>query len=118
MRERLGEFYDQTGKCTHLFTAQFQCYGKTDEGSNVLLLLEIQLEDKWVADHNWIHRSKQMKLLELERGDIVEFEAVVGKYPRQGESFSRAEDCKWDYSLEHVKEMRIVRKRGEASDRL
>lgn len=116
MRERLGDYYDPSGQESHCFTAQFQCYGKTDEGSNVVLLLEIRLGDKWTADHVWVHRSKQMKRMELERGDIVEFSAVVGKYPRQGVSFERAEDAQYDFSLEHVKEMRIVRKRGADSD--
>lgn len=113
MRERLGDLYDPAGKQAHCFTAQFHCFGRTDEGSNVALLVAVYLgTEKWISDHVWIHRTKQMKRLELEKGDIIEFEAVVGKYPRKGESFSRAEDAVWDFSLEHVREMRIYRKRG------
>src|SRR5258708_11173567 len=110
MRERLGELYDPGGKEAYCFTAQFQTFGKTDEGSNVALLIAIYLgNERWVADHVWIHRSKQLKLLEPEKGDILEFEAVVGRYPRS-ESFSRAEDCVWDYGLEHIREIHILRK--------
>jgi len=111
MRERLGDLYDPSGRQAHCFTAQFQCFGKTDEGTNVALLVEIYLgTERWLSDHVWVHRSKQMKLLEPERGDILEFEAVVGKYPRS-ESFSRAEDCQYDFSLEKIREIRILRKR-------
>lgn len=108
MRERLGELYDPSGSEAHCFTARFQCFGKTDEGSNVALLCEIHMGDKWVADHVWIHRSKQLKQLAPERGELVVFEAVVGKYPRQGESFTREEDAKYDFSLEHVREFRVL----------
>ena len=118
MRERLGELYDPAGKEAHCFTAQFHCFGKTDEGSNVALLIAIYLgTERWCADHLWIHRSKQMKQLELEKGDIIKFSAVVGKYPRQGESFSRAEDAEWDFCLNKVRKMRIYRKRGTANGR-
>src|SRR5690242_12286303 len=112
MRERLGDFYDPAGKESHCFTAIFQCFGRTDEGSNVLLLLDVRRSGKFAADHIWIHRSKQIKRLELEKGDLVEFEAVVGKYPRKGESFTHGKDAVWDFSLEHVREMRITRKKG------
>lgn len=118
MRERLGDLYDPSGQQAHCFTAQFQCYGKTDEGSNVALLVAIYLgTEKWVADHAWIHRSKQMKYLELERGDIIEFDAVVGKYLRQGKSFSRVEDAEFEFCLKHVRQMRIYRKRGTVNGR-
>jgi len=114
MRERLGDFYDPAGKESHCFTAQFQCFGKTDEGSNVVLLLNVQHEGKFACDHMWIHRSKQMKLLEPERGDMIEFQAVVGKYPRS-ESFSRAEDCVYDFSLEKIKDIRLLNKREKGT---
>lgn len=113
MRERLGDYYDPSGRQTHYFTAQFQCFGKTDEGSNVALLVSVFKDGRWVCDHAWIHRSKQMKRLELEKGDIIEFQAVVGKYPRQGETIIRAEERTWDFSLEHICEMRILRKRSD-----
>ena len=116
MRERLGDYYDPSGQESHCFTAQFQCFSKTEDQSNVALLLLVQLDGKFVADHVWIHRSKQLKNLLPERGDILAFEAVVGKYPRKGESFSRAEDAQYDFSLEHVKEIRILNKRGEISE--
>jgi hypothetical protein len=113
MRERLGDFYDPSGKESHCFTARFQCFGKTDEGSNVALLLSIQHNGKFAADHVWIHRSKQLKQLAPEKGDIIAFEAVVGKYPRS-ESFSRGEDAKYDFSLEKIREIRLIRKQGKA----
>lgn len=118
MRERLGDLYDPAGQQTHIFTAQFHCFGRTDEGSNVALLVAVYLGcEKWLSDHVWIHRSKQLKLLMPDKGDILEFEAVVGRYPRS-ESFSRAEDCQWDFSLEHIRDIRILRKRvnGSASE--
>lgn len=116
MRERLGDLFDPAGKCAHVFTAVFQCYGKTAEGSNVICLMDIRLGQNALTDHLWIHRSKQMKQLELEFGDWIAFSAVVGKYPRQGESFSRGEDAVYDYSLEHIREMRIIRKGKKESE--
>lgn len=113
MRERLGDLYDPSGKQAYCFTAQFQCFGKTDEGSNVALLVAVYLgTGRWVADHVWIHRSKQMKRLELEKGDIIAFEAVVNKYLRQGISFSRPEDAVYDFGLDHIRAMRVHQKRG------
>jgi hypothetical protein len=116
MRERLGDLYDPSGQESHCFTAQFQCFSKTEDGSNVALLLLIQRKGQFVADHVWIHRSKQLKQLCPERGDILAFEAVVGKYPRKGESFSRGEDAVYDFSLEKIREIRIVNKRGTISE--
>lgn len=113
MRERLGDLYDPAGQAAHTFTAQFQCFGKTDEGSNVALLVAVYLGcEKWLSDHVWIHRSKQLKLLEPDKGDILEFEAVVSRYPRQGKSFTRADEIEYDFCLDKIKEMKIVQRRN------
>lgn len=105
MRERLGRYFGQT----HCFIARFQSYAKTNEGSNVGCLYNVKLDGREVADHVWIHRSGKMKDLELQHGDIVEFEARVGRYAR-GEPMQHVSEVQYEYNLEKIKEMRVVRR--------
>jgi len=108
MRERLALYFGQT-QC---FTAQFQCYGRTAEGSNVVLLVRVQIEDRWVCDHLWIHRSKMLKNLALEKGDIVEFMARVGRYARN-EPIQHVSEIQWDYNLEKIHAVNVIQRRYE-----
>lgn len=108
MRERLAQHYQET----HIFTAQFRSYGKTTDGSNMACLGNINLVGLgWVADHIWVHRSKHMKQLALIAGDMVQFEARIGRYVR-GTARPHFVESEYDYNLEKVREF-IVLKRVE-----
>ncbi len=108
MRERLGVHYGEI----HCFTAVFQLFSRTAEGSNVACLMNVRLYDRQVADHVWVHRSKVMKRLGLQYGDIVEFEARVGRYTR-GEPLNHVSEIEFEYTLEKLRDMRVIRRRAE-----
>lgn len=108
MRERLSNYYQQT--C--IVTARFSHYSKTDSGSNVVCLNNLVICDKWVADHVWIHRSKQIKLLELRAGDVVQFEGRVCRYLRNIFVIDRT-DLSMDYGLEKIREFKVMERRNE-----
>lgn len=108
MRERLAQYYRET----HIFTARFQCYGKTDNGSNVACFDHIRICTQWVADHIWIHRSQHMKKLDLQTGDMVEFEARVGRYVH-GTPRPHMKQVQYDYNLEKVSDLKVIRRHGE-----
>lgn len=105
MRERLAEFYQET-ICV---TARFQSYANTNQGSNVACFYNIRLDDRQVADHVWVHRSGQMKKLDLKHGDIVQFEARVGKYAR-GEPMNHISEVQYEYNLEKIRELRVLKR--------
>lgn len=105
MRERLGLHYRET----HCFTAYFHSYAKTDEGSNVVCLYKICLGQREVADHCWIHRSKQMKQLKLQHGDFVQFEARVGRYARLA-SLNLNSAVEHEFNLEKVRDVQVLRR--------
>ncbi len=105
MREELAQHY----QTINVFTAHFVSYGRTDDGSNVVLLAHIHLGEEWVADHVWVHRSKHMKQLELKVGDVVEFEARVGRYVK-GIPRPHVEALNYDYNLEKIREFRVVQR--------
>lgn len=108
MRQRLEPYYQET----HIFTARFQKYSKTIHGSNVVCLVGLCLGGQAVADHIWIHRSKQVKQLELKNGDMVEFEARVCKYARDWFAVE-IEDISLDYGLEKIREFRVTKREGD-----
>lgn len=108
MRERLSDHYQET----IIVTARFSHYSKTDTGSNVVCLKNLFACGRWIADHVWIHRSKQIKQLELKAGDIVEFEARVCRYARNGFVVER-EDMNIDYGLEKVRAFTVKQRRTE-----
>jgi hypothetical protein len=111
MRERLAEHYQET----HNFSAFFLSYSKTPEGSNVVCLRQICIGQKWVADHVWVHRSKQMKQLELMAGDIIQFEARVCRYSR-GIPRPHVDDIEYDYGLEKIREIRVLKRHIEGTE--
>lgn len=109
MRERLAERYQET----HSFTASFRSYAKTNEGSNVACFGNVYLDDAWMTDHVWIHRSKQMKNLDLQPGDRVRFEARVGRYVKSIVPRPHTEAPEWDYCLEKIRDVVIVQRHTE-----
>lgn len=108
MRERLSDYYQQ--RC--IITARFSHYSKTDTGSNVVCLKNLYICGKWVADHVWIHRSREIKELALMPGDRVEFEARVCKYVRNTFVVERA-DMVMDFGLEKIREFKVIERRVE-----
>lgn len=111
MRERLGRYFGQT----HCFTGVFLNYSKTPEGSNVACFRWISIGKVPVADHVWIHRSKHMKQLELMAGDVVQFEARVGRYSR-GIPRPHAEEIEYDFCLEKIKEIVVLKRHMKGQD--
>jgi hypothetical protein len=111
MREKLARLYDPADLTSRTFSAQFVKFGRTDEDSNTALLVQVWLNGFCVADHVWIHRSKKMKKMELLRGDVVEFEAVVCRYARNEPLGNISEIC-YDYGLDHVRDMRVIQRRN------
>jgi hypothetical protein len=105
VRTRLAQRFGET----HLFTAQFQAFSTTKGGAQVACFERVCIEGEQVTDHIWIHRSKHMKTLNLQRGDIVEFEARVERYPRRHRTSQR--EAEHDYNLEKIKEMRVIKRR-------
>lgn len=112
MRERLSELHDPSGQTLYCFTAQFECYSKTDNGSNVALLVSVKHDGRFACDHSWIHRSKAMKLLELRHGDIVQFVACVERYPKNV-PVPLAEVVEYDYCFSKIREMIIISRRND-----
>lgn len=110
MRQGLARFYRQT--C--VWTAHFQTYGRTADGSNVICVANVRLDGQIVADHVWIHRSKHMKRLNLRLGDVVTFEAQVGRYPRT-KTFTHVSEIEYDFNLEKVRDFQVVRRVKEQS---
>jgi len=105
MRQWLKEHYQETFN----FTARFQCYAKTPDDSNVACFASLRVNGEFCADHIWTHRSKLMKNLDLQNGDLVAFEARITRYARN-ESFSRAEDVIYDYGVEKIREFQVLRR--------
>ena len=108
MRTRLGAHFGET----HTFTAVFQGFSRTTSESNVACFQRVRLNGVEVADHVWVHRSKAMKRLGMEYGDIVEFEARVGRYSR-GEPLRHVSEIEYDFMLEKIKDVRIMERRAE-----
>lgn len=108
MRERLAEYFQQT----HCFVAQFRSYAKTEQGSNVACFSGVCIGNLWVCDHVWIHRSKHMKQQELKAGDLVQFEARIGRYAKNGIPRPHVEAVEWDYCLDKIRAF-VVLKRHE-----
>lgn len=115
MRVLLSDMYDPAGDAFYYFTAVFERFSKTEEGSNVVMLTQVHAEGKYVADHCWIHRSKALKHLNPAKGDVLEFLAVVSKYPKP-KDFVHIRQMHWEYGLEKVREIKIKEKRNGASD--
>lgn len=112
MRERLAEILHET----HCFTGRFVTYGKTNEGSNKACFTNICIGKQWITDHVWIHRSKQMKNLDLRPGDQVQFEARVGRYVK-GAPRPHFEPLQYDYNLEKIRELTVIeRSEGTANE--
>lgn len=108
MRERLGVHFRET----HCFTAIFQRFGTTVDGSHTACLMHLRIDGRWVADHVWIHRSKAMKLLEPQYGDVVQFEARVGRYAK-GEPLNHVSEVEYDFTVEKIRNFVILtRKEG------
>lgn len=105
MRERLAQYYGETLE----LTAHFQAYGRTAEGRNMACFACICLDGDELADHVWMHRSGQMKDLRLAIGDVVEFEARVGRYVRNHQ-FRRVSEIEYDYNLEKIRDMRVLKR--------
>lgn len=105
MRQALGAYYQQTLS----LTAIFQSYGRTSEGSNVACFANIRHRGVYLEDHCWVHRSKQMKKLDLQHGDIIAFEARVGRYVRREPVFDLSE-IEYDYRLEKIRDVRLLRR--------
>lgn len=107
MRERLAVLYEDNPMASHLFIARFSKFSRNKDGSNRACLDHIRHNGHMVADHCWVHRSKAMKCLELENGDIVEFEAQIRRYAKEVEFYS-GEIGLIEYGLERVRNMRIT----------
>jgi hypothetical protein len=107
MRDGLASLFGEV----HWFSAVFQSYAKTEGGANVACLRDVRYGLQTVADHVWIHRSQQMKKLDLQEGDVVQFSAEVGRYAR--EPITDPNALERDYSLEHIREMSIKMRRKE-----
>lgn len=113
MRVLLSDMYDPTGNAFYYFTAVFERFSKTEDGSNVVALAQVHCDGKYVADHCWIHRSQALKKLNPVKGDVLEFLAVVSKYPKPRD-FTHVRQMKWEYGLEKVREIKI-KERGHAN---
>lgn len=107
MREGLAEHF----QATECFTAVFQRYSKTPEGSNVVCLRQVHIDGKLVTDHVWIHRSKHIKNMELIEGDLVQFEARVTRYAA-GIPRPHVDAVQFDFCLEKIRNF-VVLKRTE-----
>lgn len=101
-RVLLGALFGQT----HCFQAYFEKYGRTDEGRNTVCLREVHLNGQEVTDHAWIHRSQQLYKLNLKQGDVIEFEARVGRYSRDIPRIGQTPE--YDYRLEKIREVRVI----------
>lgn len=88
----------------HTFIAVFERYGKKSSWfaiGNTVLLKDIRLadSDKILTDHVWLTVGKQLyELGELKQGDIIQFNARVGKYYHK--FFDRDYMVRPEYSLD------------------
>lgn len=107
MRERLAILYEDDPMASHTFTARFSRYSRGKDGNILACIDHIKYEGKFSADHAWIHRSKAMKCLCLEDGDIVKFEAQITRYRRDVQYYG-GEEGELDYGLCRVRNMQII----------
>lgn len=115
MRVLLSDLYDPAGDAFYYFTAVFDRFARTEDETNVVLLTQIHADGKYVADHCWIHRSKVLKRMNPVKGDVLEFLAVVSKYPKPRD-FVHMWQVKWEYGLEKVREIKIKERRNGTGD--
>lgn len=81
MRDKLRRI---TSDERHWFTATFARFGKktgwNGADERTVLLVDVKLGGKVVADHLWFKCGKRFSALDLKRGDEVEFKARVSSY--------------------------------------
>lgn len=110
MREKLEPLYGQVLR----LTARFQSFGRTEDDRNVVCFERVMLNGVEVADHVWVHRSGAMKDANLQAGDMVCFEARVGRYLHQRDLWKRqpGDPMNYDYTLEKIKEFAVIQRQG------
>lgn len=92
---------------THIFSATFTCYARTDEGRNVVLVEDVYWEGKLITGHIWLHRTRALKELQLEKGERIEFEARVEKYMKNVHIEKQA-DIEADYGFKNIREVKRI----------
>jgi len=104
------------------FRGTFECFGTKNgwKGEIVptVLLVNITTPDgELLADHLWFNLTKQFKALDLQPGDMIEFDARVKPYTKG--YFGRREDVykpiETDYKLSHPTKVRLISRKAATS---
>jgi hypothetical protein len=108
MRNKLGKYLGERLK----FTARVETFGlkrfPNFEYVRTILLIDISLasNSKVIADHLWRTHGAQMQALNLQAGDIISFEARVGKYAKAHT------DGFWRFNLQYPSQVIRINKQA------
>ena len=113
MRERLKALKN---KKRPTFSATFQRFGRSKNNAGeqfeTALLINVRYKGKIIASHIWITEVKQLKKLNPQKGDVIQFEATISCYLRgylgKDQSRNHSKRIELDYDLIHLSTFRII----------
>lgn len=103
-REELKEY---KGKVVRL-TACFSRFGYADQETNErgvpILVKDIKLDGEPFSDHAWILTNDELKGIEIDNFDLIEFDTRIGQYVSGMPYFT------WGYKLDGISNIRVISK--------
>lgn len=108
MREKLGHFENTCQK----FTATFGGWGtrRKYRDEKTVLLKNLKVNEELVADHVWLAAPVDFELLKLNKGSLLEFNAVVKPYLKDTlfNQTGLVHKQELDYTLTEIRDVRLL----------